>query len=314
MDKHSKNRPDSIQYSGSNDQFMSLELTQQRYKSLIESTDDWLWEIDKNGLYSYASPQVTQILGFTPDEVIGKRPFDLMPPDEAKRIQKIFKPIFNLKKPFRLLENTNLHKKGHIVYLETSGTPFFDSNNIFAGYRGIDRDITSRKKIERERDDLLLAMDQMSEAALGISPELSINYLNKTFYDLFGYAPESIIGKPLTLLDSPEQKAKKQTPAIIAKIEQKGSWHGEVKRRTASGENIPVFLKAKSTYDENKQLTGYVSSYFDLREIKKATRELEQSLTETVLAIATTIEKRDPLNMPENHYDPAVMMRFNWMK
>lgn len=294
MDKYTKSRSGSTHYSGSDDQLLSLELSHQRYKSLVESTNDWIWEIDKNGLYTYVSPQVLKILGFHPDEIIGKSPFDLMPADEAIRIRNIFKPIFNLKKPFKLLENINLHKKGYEVYLETSGAPFFDSNNLFAGYRGVDRDISSRKELERERDNLLLAMDQMSEAALVIKPDLSINYLNKTFYDLFGYTPESIIGKPLTVLDVPEQKAKKQTPAIMSKIAQKGSWSGEVKRRAATGENIPVFLNAQSTYDEKKQLTGYVGCYFDLRDIKKATRELEQSLTETVLAIATTIEKRDP--------------------
>lgn len=133
MDKHSKNRSGSNQYSGSNDQFMSLELTQQRYKSLVESMDDWLWEIDKNGFYTYVSSQIIQILGYTPDEIIGKSPFDLMPRTEAKKVRKLFKPIFNLKKPFRLLENINLHKKGHKVFLETSGLPYFDSNNIFAG-------------------------------------------------------------------------------------------------------------------------------------------------------------------------------------
>jgi PAS domain S-box-containing protein len=73
-----------------------------------------------------------------------------MPPDEVKRIGMIFREIVASQKPFERLENVNLHKDGRLVALETSGVPIFDTNGDFVGYRGIDRDITGRRKAEEK--------------------------------------------------------------------------------------------------------------------------------------------------------------------
>lgn len=120
--------------------------SEQRFKNIIESANDWIWEIDVNGRYTYASPQIESILGYAPEEILGKTPFDLMPPLEKERITQIFRKILENKEGISNLENINIHKNGHEIILETSGMPFYDSKNKFIGYRGIDRDITFRKE------------------------------------------------------------------------------------------------------------------------------------------------------------------------
>ncbi|MBI5454217.1 MAG: PAS domain S-box protein [Deltaproteobacteria bacterium] len=129
---------------------LALRKSEDRFRALVETTSDWVWEVDRNAVYTYASPKIREILGYEPEEIIGKTPFDLMPPEEASRISAAFNSIAVLRRPFRLLENVNLHKDGRPVTLETSGTPFFDEKGEFAGYRGIDRDITGRKAAEAE--------------------------------------------------------------------------------------------------------------------------------------------------------------------
>jgi len=110
-----------------------------------------VWEVDKNGVYVYASPKVRDLLGYTPEEIIGKTPFELMPEAEAEEIGKLFKEKLAEKQTFYGLENINCHKDGHLVVLETSGIPLLDEQGQVIGYRGIDRDITERKRI---KDDL----------------------------------------------------------------------------------------------------------------------------------------------------------------
>ncbi|HEY9668763.1 MAG TPA: PAS domain S-box protein, partial [Coleofasciculaceae cyanobacterium] len=138
----------------------ALRQSEERFRNLVETTSDWVWEIDENAVYTYASPKVFDLLGYKPEEVLGKTPFDLMPAEEACRVADIFAPITAKQQPFQGLENTNAHKQGHLVVLETNGVPIFDINGEFRGYRGIDRDITFRKQTEvalqqstqRERD------------------------------------------------------------------------------------------------------------------------------------------------------------------
>lgn len=128
----------------------ALRESEERFRSLTESTSDWIWEVDAGGTYTYSSPKVKDLLGYEPGEVIGKTPFALVPPAEAERVQAEFRAILESRKPFAGLENVNLHRDGRLVVLETSGIPFFDLNGRFCGYRGIDRDITLRKKTEKE--------------------------------------------------------------------------------------------------------------------------------------------------------------------
>jgi PAS domain S-box-containing protein len=128
----------------------ALRKSRERFRSLTEVTSDWIWEVDKNGFYTYSSPKVFDILGYRAEEIVGKSPFDLMPSPEADQVFKIFNDIRASQKSFDCLENTNLHKNGHSVILETSGVPIFDTNGKFTGYRGIDRDITQRKRIQEE--------------------------------------------------------------------------------------------------------------------------------------------------------------------
>jgi PAS domain S-box-containing protein len=127
----------------------TLQQSEERFRSLVETTTDWFWEVEENAVYTYASPKIRDILGYEPEEVLGKTPFALMLPEEADRVAHIFTHYAKSRKPFELLENTNVHKNGRLVVLETSGIPIFDVKGVFRGYRGIDRDITERKQAEQ---------------------------------------------------------------------------------------------------------------------------------------------------------------------
>jgi PAS domain S-box-containing protein len=147
----------------------TLEQSEERFRSLVETTTDWFWEVDENAVYTYSSPKIRDILGYEPEEILGKTPFALMPSEEADRVAHIFAPYAKSRRPFELLENTNVHKDGHLVVLETSGIPIFDAKRVFRGYRGIDRDITERKQAEEE---LRKAHDDMEQKVKERTSEL----------------------------------------------------------------------------------------------------------------------------------------------
>jgi len=64
-----------------------------RFRDVAFSMADWIWEVDGNGVYTYCSEKVEEILGYSREEIIGKTPFDLMLPEEAERIGKMFSRI-----------------------------------------------------------------------------------------------------------------------------------------------------------------------------------------------------------------------------
>lgn len=125
-----------------------LKNSEERFRSLVDVSSDWIWEIDRNGAFTYASSKVADLLGYEPEEVIGKRIFDLLLAEPSTREEQRFREALSTQKPFRNLEMTLRHRDQSPVTVETSGIPVFDSSGELSGYRGIDRDITERKRIQ----------------------------------------------------------------------------------------------------------------------------------------------------------------------
>jgi len=179
----------------------ALKSSKERFRNLVEISSDWVWEVDENAVYTYASPKIYDILGYQPQFMLGKTPFDLMPPQEAERVANIFVPIVAAQQPFKCLENTNIHQDGHLVILETSGVPIFDGEGKFRGYRGVDRDITERKF----REAVLLETQEQLQAILDNSPAFihlvntQNTYLlvNHQYEKHFKISKEQIVGKTL---------------------------------------------------------------------------------------------------------------------
>lgn len=166
----------------------ALRVSEEKFRTLVESTSDWIWEINAEGAFTYASPQVEDILGYTPNEMIGKTPFDLMPAEEAERIAHVFKEIIAEGEPIVALHNVNLHKDGRLIVLETSGVPVLDEAGKVTGYCGVDRDITERKKAEQDlRESEFFLRETQKVAQLGgwkLNPETDFLAWTEGVYDI----------------------------------------------------------------------------------------------------------------------------------
>lgn len=149
-----------------------LTASEQRFKSLVETSHDWIWELDKKANFTYISPRIEYILGYKPDELIGRSGYDLMPPDEGEKISKNFDKFVEQEKPFTNLININIHKEGRKVIMESSGWPFFNSEGELLGYRGADRDITERLESE-EMINQSERMKTVGRLAAGMAHEIN---------------------------------------------------------------------------------------------------------------------------------------------
>ena len=192
-------------HKGMNEKVSSTSLCQNedRFRSLIENTSDWIWEVDTEWRYVYASPKVKDLLGYEPEEVLGVTPFSLMPPEEASRIQMKLQGVMESPRCFERLENVNLHKDGRRIVLETSGVPFYDVSGHFCGYRGIDRDVTERKQTEealRQSESRFKELvDLLPQVVYEIDKEGTITFANQEAFSAFGYTQEDL-GEGLNVL------------------------------------------------------------------------------------------------------------------
>jgi PAS domain S-box-containing protein len=151
---------------------VALQESEHRFRSLVETTTDWIWEIDKDSVYVYSSPKIQELLGYEPEEIIGKTPFDLMHPQDALRLAQKFTQLKVAREPFTAVETIYFNKLGSIVTIETSGVPIFDEQGNFSGYRGIDRNISDRKKLE-EKYLQAQKMEAIGQLAGGIAHDFN---------------------------------------------------------------------------------------------------------------------------------------------
>ncbi len=184
----------------------ALRRSEAKFRALVEITSDWVWEVDRRGVYTYSSPKVRDLLGYEPDEILGKTPFHLMPPADRERAALVFREALRSLSPLVAVENTGLHKDGRTVELETSAVPVVDATGKLLGYRGIGRDISRRKRSEAALAEserrFSLFMEHLPAAAFIKDREGRVLFANRYLQELFGW--QDCVGKTTEELVPPE--------------------------------------------------------------------------------------------------------------
>jgi len=129
---------------------MEMELRKSEKRLRDISKTDFVWEVDEKGVYTYTSQAGIDLFGSSSVDIIGKTPFDFMTPDERERLAGLFAEFVANKAPIKDLENWNIKKNGEMCCLLTNALPILDQEGKLKGFRGVDRDITERKKAEAE--------------------------------------------------------------------------------------------------------------------------------------------------------------------
>ncbi|MFH2092844.1 MAG: PAS domain S-box protein [Pseudomonadota bacterium] len=146
----------------------SIRQNEEKYRMIVENSTHMIWEMDPDGRFTFISPTVFNILGYHPDELMGKTPMVYMDDEEAIFFEQMIQAMQKNHIPIEDLVNTVIHKNGQRVFFETTGIPFFDANKNFIGYRGINRDITHRIHTEREKIEARkIAAEQAQHALVG---------------------------------------------------------------------------------------------------------------------------------------------------
>ena len=121
-----------------------LKDSEKRFRDIAENSQEWIWEVNPQGKYTFASQMVEKILGYTPDEILQKHFYDLVHPEDRETTKASAFAVFTAKHPFREFINHSVHKNGQSVWLATNGIPLLDDQGNLLGYRGADTDITER--------------------------------------------------------------------------------------------------------------------------------------------------------------------------
>ena len=255
----------------------ALQESEQRSRHLIDSSTDWVWEVDAKGVYTYAGPQCRDILGYEPAELIGKTPFDLMPPDESLRVASIFSAVAADRKVFRALENINIHKDGHLVVLETNGVPVVDMEGRFCGYRGTDHDITERKRAEqtlRESEQRFRLVANTAPVMIWMSGlDRLCNYFNQQWLDFTGRPLEAELGNGWVEGVHPED-LQACVDTYVNAFDKHEPFDMRYRLRRRDGEYRWIEDRGVPRFETDGSFSGYIGSCIDFTDRELATEML----------------------------------------
>ncbi len=145
----------------------ALEESERRFRTLVETARDVIWTVDSAFEYTYVSPAITDLLGYTVEEIMELDPLDTLTPSSREKVVKAFQEALNeerrnprTKHTVRLDDIEQYRRDGSTVWLEISTTLLRDPEDKPVGILGISHEITHRKEAEQA---LQMAHDELEE-------------------------------------------------------------------------------------------------------------------------------------------------------
>jgi len=278
----------------------ALRISEKRFHDIVNASVDWVWEVDTQGRYTYVSESVTALLNYTPEELLGKTPFDIMPPEEAARVGAEFAAIATRKEAFRDLDNVCLAKDGTLHHVQTNGTPILGENGELLGYRGLDKDVTDRVKALADLRDseyrYRLLADNASDWIFWHDANRRYLYVSPTCEPICGYRPEAFMTDPglMERIIHPDDLALYQRH-----FGEDGHDEITLDFRILHKDGKPRWIghRCRALYDESGNYIGRSGSNRDITERKLAEislRESEDRLRTLVNTIPDLVWMKNP--------------------
>ncbi|MFO8010197.1 MAG: PAS domain S-box protein [Dehalococcoidia bacterium] len=255
-----------------------LRASEEKYRDLVENINDIIFSLDTDGVFTYISPIIHRLTGYSPDEVIGKHFRNFVLDEDLPRVAESF---FRVKED--IIEPSEFRvtdKHGTIHYVRTSSRVIKEGNEI-KGLHGIMTDITMQKQTENDLRESEQKFRRIFESAKDeiayIDVHGTVIDVNPRVEDIFGYKVEEVRGKNFAefgFLDEPAMKEMKRE--FSRGIESGEGELAEFEARRNDGQ--PVFVEASTKMlERDGEIEGTLVIIRDITERKDAERALKES-------------------------------------
>jgi len=167
----------------------ALRRSEERHRSFVETTNEWVWVCDAAGRMVYNNPAVAAVLGHTPAQLEGANTLDLVHPDDRPAAVALLTRAVAERRGWSGVVFRWRHRDGSYRHLECNAVPTFDAIGRVTGFQGADRDITDRLRLEAE-----LRQAQKMEAVGRLAGGIAHDF-NNLLTVINGYS-EMLLGDP----------------------------------------------------------------------------------------------------------------------
>lgn len=258
-----------------------IKKTLEEYKKIIENTPEGYFESDLQGIFTYCNPAGAQMLGYTPQEVIGTSYREYMTEETIANTNDIFSEVLRSKIPRKSIKYKFIGKQGNEIYCEASIYLRYDSSGKVLGFSGFFRDIGSefevKQKLKRSEEKYKRIIESINEGYFEIDKKGMVTFCNQAFSDIFGYIPQEMIGvRYKDVMDKEEAgMAFKIYNRIFRTEEPVVNLQHEFKDK----HNNTIYCESSVSliYDEDGNKRGFRGLMRDVTERVKSKEELKKS-------------------------------------
>lgn len=188
----------------------ALKQSEQKYRALVEASQDTIWSVDAQGKYTFVNPAVQKIYGYSEAEMLGRPWTDFIAPERAEKDREAFRRILSRGESVFQYETVNVGKDGRPINLLVNAIAILDESGKIVGATGTASDVTRRKDAEealRESEtryrELVESQDRVFVSRW--LPDTTLTFVNQSYCRFFGKSSEELIGKQFIELLGEEQ-------------------------------------------------------------------------------------------------------------
>lgn len=284
----------------------ALKESELRLRRITDNMLDGVCTLSESGVFDYVSPSHQSIIGFTPDDLVGKNNINLLHPDDRGRLKKFFTTLINTDSG-GTIEYRALHKKGYYVWLESVGRVFINESNGSKQCVVASRDITTRKQAEselRQREEdlrykveyLNTLINNMNELCYTYDKDFLISFVNQKTLDVTGYSQEDLLGKSFVHF-IPESDQEKVMQQVRKRFSSGNTSVHEHRIISKDGRELLLKVKSSAVFEQGGITCGLVlaEDITQQRKIEKEMARLGQLNTVGEMAASIGHEIRNPM-------------------
>lgn len=262
----------------------ALRESEERYRLIAENVGDVIWKLDiATGRFTYVSPSVQRLRGFTVDEVMSLPMQEAFTPESYRLVAKSLPQRLAAFRGGDESARVQTHeldqprKDGSIVPTEVVTTLVADDDGEVHEIIGVTRDITERKQAEKAVSRLEEAVAASGEAIFMTDRAGVITFVNTAFTRLYGYEPEEVIGTTTPRI----LKSGNQTPesyrVFWQTLMEKQIFKGEWINRTKEGRLRNIEATVNPILDIRGNIIGFLAIQRDVTEQRHLEQQMRQA-------------------------------------
>ena len=176
-----------------------LRQSEEKYRTILENMQDAYFEVDLAGNFTFFNDAVCRDFGYSKEELMGMNYRQYTDHDNARKLFQAYNKVYTSGKPLKEISWQITRKDGSKKYIEGSVSLIKDSQGKPTGFKGIDHDITERKRTEQELRESEKYFKEITENSSDIiiimDKNGDIKYGSRSVERFIGYKPEEIIGR-----------------------------------------------------------------------------------------------------------------------